>query len=567
MCRSIALEARESLMDTQTLAAYEADAARYAAYQRTTAVPAPIRRLVAGFFVPGAPTADIGCGVGRDSAWLSTQGFPTVGIEPSAALRAQAQAAFPGLDLREDALPDLARLPDQAFVNVLCSAVLMHLPAADLIGAALALVRILKPGGRLILAYRGSRTSAEREADGRLFTTIEPGRLVLLLESAGFVVLHREATPDAERDGITWSTLVAERGSLDVARGLDRIQAILAQDRKVATYKFALVRALCTIARTQAHLVRWEGERVLVPLWSIAIQWLMFYWPLLTSPEYIAQMRGEQPGAHLFLSFRTTIAELQQRHGSAGLYDLLAQLDEHPAQFKRELRVLAHTIKVGPVTYAGGGATPIFAFVPPRRPHARPEDRFGWVAVPESIRLDIARFNHWIEDSVILRWARLTARMNRTGDEHTGQYLGLLLQQPGAERDTREAREILHSAGPLRCVWTGEQLGRSFEIDHMVPYVVWGNNDLWNLLPAAEAVNGNKRDRLPSRTVILRRRDAIFGYWHIYDQAKPTRFRAQISRALGCDLRCSGWEDVALAGLQETLERLASSRALARWEP
>jgi hypothetical protein len=51
-------------------------------------------------------------------------------------MRAEALAAFPDLDVREAALPDLAGVPDGAYTNVLCNAVLMHLPAAELIGAA-----------------------------------------------------------------------------------------------------------------------------------------------------------------------------------------------------------------------------------------------------------------------------------------------------------------------------------------------------------------------------------------------------------------------------------------------
>jgi SAM-dependent methyltransferase len=201
----------EPLMDAQTLAAYDAAAARHAAFQRAVA-PGPVHRLATGFFSPDAPTADIGCGAGRDTAWLESQGFPTVGYEPSAAMRAEAQAHYPGIRVSAASLPDLGGVPDQAYINVLCNAVLMHLPAADLIGAAVALVRILRPGGRLILSFRGPRGGEEREDDGRLFTPIDPGRLVLLLESVGLAVLHRETTPDASRPDVLWHVLVAERG-------------------------------------------------------------------------------------------------------------------------------------------------------------------------------------------------------------------------------------------------------------------------------------------------------------------------------------------------------------------
>lgn len=199
-------------MDAETLAVYEAGAVRHAAFQRSV-VPGPMHRLAAAFFHPGEPTADVGCGSGRDTAWLAGRGFPSVGYEPAAAMREQALSAFPELDVREAFLPDLAGVPDGAYANALCNAVLMHLPAADLIGAAVALARILRPGGRLILSYRGPRAGVEREPDGRLFTTIEPGRLVLLLENVGLAVLHRETNSDSTRPDVLWYALVAERGS------------------------------------------------------------------------------------------------------------------------------------------------------------------------------------------------------------------------------------------------------------------------------------------------------------------------------------------------------------------
>ena len=50
-----------------------------------------------------------------------------------------------------------------AFANGLCSGVLMHLPREHLPPAVLTLARILKPGGRLVISYRESRSGSERE--------------------------------------------------------------------------------------------------------------------------------------------------------------------------------------------------------------------------------------------------------------------------------------------------------------------------------------------------------------------------------------------------------------------
>ena len=81
--------------------------------------------LVREYFIPG-PTADIGCGSGRDTSWLTEYGFPTIGYDPSAGLLAHARQRYPKLDFRRSALPELDGVPDHAFVNVLCKTVIMH---------------------------------------------------------------------------------------------------------------------------------------------------------------------------------------------------------------------------------------------------------------------------------------------------------------------------------------------------------------------------------------------------------------------------------------------------------
>lgn len=52
---------------------------------------------------------DVGAGPCRDAAWLASQGCEVLAIEPSAAMRAEAQRLHPQETLRwlDDRLPDL----------------------------------------------------------------------------------------------------------------------------------------------------------------------------------------------------------------------------------------------------------------------------------------------------------------------------------------------------------------------------------------------------------------------------------------------------------------------------
>ncbi len=197
-------------MDHQTIQTYNARAADYAAAQRGK-TPAALYRLIERVFVPGASTADIGCGSGRDTAWLVAHGFPAIGYDASPGMLAEARATYPTLDLRQAALPDLAEIPGGAFTNVLCSAVLMHLPAEAIEEALAALCRIVAPGGRLLITYRASETSAPREPDGRLYTPIAADALAAACARHGLQVWQQTAEADGGRPGVVWHVLVAGR--------------------------------------------------------------------------------------------------------------------------------------------------------------------------------------------------------------------------------------------------------------------------------------------------------------------------------------------------------------------
>ena len=153
-------------------------------------------------------------------------------------------------------------------------------------------------------------------------------------------------------------------------------------------------------------MVRWGDGKVYVPLWFVAQRWLIYYWPFFTGPHFIAQRRGEVAGGEKPIAFRSTIERLAQEVGPGGLHRLLADLEANPARYEYVLREIAVAIRNGPVAHAGSQATPVFEYVRAYPPGSGGNEKpFGWVVVPEAIWLDISRFHHWIEDSLILRWA------------------------------------------------------------------------------------------------------------------------------------------------------------------
>lgn len=156
-------------MDATTLAVYDTAAPAFVQRWLAEKPPTDMYALFRQFFRPGL-TADIGSGSGRDAAWLTANGYPVVGYDPSEALLAQARAHFPHVEFRKAALPDLSGIPARHFNNVVCETVLMHLPSEEIEPAVTRMLEVLKPGGLIYLSFRITENVDHREKDGRLFT-------------------------------------------------------------------------------------------------------------------------------------------------------------------------------------------------------------------------------------------------------------------------------------------------------------------------------------------------------------------------------------------------------------
>ena len=139
--------------DQQTLAEHNARAACYADDWHNQPEPADLHAVIRQFFTPG-PTADIGCGSGREVAWLNANGYPAVGYDAAEGMLAVARERYPQFSFRLAALPDLAGIPDESFDNVLCETVIMHLPREQIAPAVRRLTAILKPAGILYASWR-----------------------------------------------------------------------------------------------------------------------------------------------------------------------------------------------------------------------------------------------------------------------------------------------------------------------------------------------------------------------------------------------------------------------------
>jgi SAM-dependent methyltransferase len=170
-------------MDQQTIDIYDKDPGAYSSEWHAQTAPSDLHDMVGRHFCPG-PTADIGCGAGRDTAWLASQGFDAVGYDASAGLLAQARLLYPGIKFVEAALPELEGVEDGSFENVLCETVIMHIPVRDIPGSVKRLMAILRPSGTLYLTWRVTEGTDRRSEDGRLYSAFPPSLVRDALDAA-----------------------------------------------------------------------------------------------------------------------------------------------------------------------------------------------------------------------------------------------------------------------------------------------------------------------------------------------------------------------------------------------
>jgi SAM-dependent methyltransferase len=175
----------------RTLAAYNDAATAFAQDWHAQPPPADLHALIRHYFRPGL-TADIGCGSGREVAWLNANGFPAAGYDASEGLLFEARSRYPQHRFEAAALPELAPIADASFDNVLCETVIMHLARAAIVPSVRRMMAVLRPGGVLYVSWRVTVGADHRDARGRLYAAFDSALVTDALAGAS-VLLDAEA--------------------------------------------------------------------------------------------------------------------------------------------------------------------------------------------------------------------------------------------------------------------------------------------------------------------------------------------------------------------------------------
>ncbi|MFJ5301484.1 methyltransferase domain-containing protein [Streptomyces sp. NPDC088350] len=102
-----------------------------------------------------APVADVGSGPGYVTARLNALGLPAFGIDISPHMVALAREAHPRLRFQVGSMTALD-IPDETLGGVLALYSTIHIPDDRLPGVFAEFLRVLRPGGHVLLAFQAS---------------------------------------------------------------------------------------------------------------------------------------------------------------------------------------------------------------------------------------------------------------------------------------------------------------------------------------------------------------------------------------------------------------------------
>lgn len=360
------------------------------------------------------------------------------------------------------------------------------------------------------------------------------------------------------------------------------ISKIIERDSKTSTYKFALLRGVIDIIQENSPYITFSKHRVNFPTGLLIEKWIMYYYPILESNIKIPQINGH---ANLAFEnqFKLIIRAYEGNGGFSGFYNDLKNkgVPQHlHKDFIALVKQMKTTITQMPMKHIGqsihNSFYSIFQFNSTRSIHSQQIDfpylinNSGSFSIPISYFEVFQFLGSFIsgQDSILFKWAEFSVKASGNTLSITN-VLNEVLKTPITERDVTESKRIyksiLQSDGQVYCVWTGKPIN-NYDVDHLIPFSIWKNNDLWNLLPSNPSTNNQKRDKIPPKDLIHRQKKLIIHYWNLISGFQAQRFQNEIQASLLGNDDFSTWKETAIIQLQNTCDYLINKRGYQEWK-
>ena len=381
---------------------------------------------------------------------------------------------------------------------------------------------------------------------------------------------------------------------------IQTISTILKHDRKINTYKIALIRAINDLALSYPGLNLFKQD-IAIPLQMIARYWLAYFWPFCDPQSPILQ--GQQ--AILDGRLRNDIAFRDELTFLREVWGMQISQVEAPQdgffvidEMHRPRKKSTYSLELGtayqqaiqkiiqairqPIQYAGPGEWAVFD-----KPARYQQIKDHCIALPETKASDYCviidqelwagfqEISLYIEALCIHEWSLFTERKNIDQAYHRGMIYQLLTARPDNRRPLDWERNLvdilLMETYEFSCPWTGKRIkqGIPYDLDHIIPLAVYPTNEMWNLVPADPYFNSNrKRDRLPSSQKLQQ------AYPHLVITSQTYGYHVELSQALKEDVRgrflnidtqSTQFPDLVTEAVSNFVEQIGASRNIARF--
>jgi hypothetical protein len=323
---------------------------------------------------------------------------------------------------------------------------------------------------------------------------------------------------------------------------LIKINKIIERDNLSSSYKLVLLKGTVLTVNKYEHLIEKEGEnKVKIPFYFIVEQWFFDYLPFVINEikQQTNQKKSQILNKEVEELYKQFLQTFEYENSDwKNTYSLIyskyynhSLTNEQKTILTKLFKAIRKTIVVNPMKYIGEKHYEIFNIGELPRVYSLDYKKFGYFYIDTDIYnvFKYLGYNILGLNTIYKRWMDFTLKINpHLKQSEIYNYITFDIQN--VLRNTTEIRKLLQHE-KVYCVWTGKKINE-FDVDHVIPFSIYFNNDLWNLMPSSKKINNKKRDKIPTPDLIENRQDLIIKYWKLYKE-KFNYFTKQREISLG----------------------------------
>lgn len=267
---------------------------------------------------------------------------------------------------------------------------------------------------------------------------------------------------------------------------LGRLQRLFAEGDFTATYKFAL---LCALADLAVELAPADAAGLRIAIRQIAERFIAMYWRQATpygagggaGSGILVQNEGAQAAVV------SALCEFRQRTGASTL--LAARQHAH---YPDLVRRVSATVSAQPINYLQnfGSARQAFLFE---------RDGSGFIRLQPGAAYCLRRFHPLVQGLARTRWVE-HIKSNKRNNALLGEGQDLEAFLFGTSRQSLALiASGLRKLDGHRCFYCRERVASEVDVDHFIPFSLYGRDLVHNFVLAHPKCNRSKSDTLAAR--------------------------------------------------------------------